>query len=65
MQGQGQKYGQKHETKELVEFRNHLHVLAMVLYPRHNPVLYFLFLELLYLFIILNHLRVLGVLHLM
>ena len=30
MQGQGGKYGQKHETKELVEFHNHLHVLTMV-----------------------------------
>ena len=29
MQGQGQKYGQKHETKELVEFHNHLHALTM------------------------------------
>ena len=29
MQGQGQKYGQKHETKELVEFYNHLHALTM------------------------------------
>ena len=30
MQGQGQKYGQKHETKELFEFLNHLHALTMV-----------------------------------
>ena len=31
MQGQGQEYGQKHGTKELVEFHNHLHALIMVL----------------------------------
>ena len=30
MQGQGQKYGQKHETKELVQFHNHLHALTMI-----------------------------------
>ena len=30
MQGQGQKYGQKHETKELVQFHNHLHALTML-----------------------------------
>ena len=30
MQGQGEKYGQKHETKELVEFHNHLHALTMI-----------------------------------
>ena len=30
VQGQGQKYGQKHETKELVQFYNHLHALNMV-----------------------------------
>ena len=27
---QGKKYGQKHETKRLVEFHNHLHALTMV-----------------------------------
>ena len=30
MQGQGKKYGQKHETKELVQFHNHLHASTMV-----------------------------------
>ena len=30
MQGQGQKYGQKHKTKELVQFHNHLHALTML-----------------------------------
>ena len=30
MQGQGQKYGQKHETKELVQFHNHLQALTMI-----------------------------------
>ena len=30
MQGQGQKYGQKHETKELVEFHSRLHALTMI-----------------------------------
>ena len=30
MQGQSQKYGQKHETKELVQFHNHFHALSMV-----------------------------------
>ena len=35
MQGQGQKYGQKHETKELVQFHNHLHALTMILAMFH------------------------------
>ena len=30
VQGQGQKYGEKHETMELVEFHNHLHALTIV-----------------------------------
>ena len=30
VQGQGQKYGQKHETKELVHFHNHFHGLTMI-----------------------------------
>ena len=29
MSGQGQKYGQQHKTKELVEFHNRLHALTM------------------------------------
>ena len=29
VQGQGQKYRQKHQTKEVVEFHNHLHALTM------------------------------------
>ena len=32
VQGQGQKYGQKQETKELVQFHNHLHALTMAKY---------------------------------
>ena len=30
VQGQGQTYGQKHETKEHVEFHTHLHALTMI-----------------------------------
>ena len=30
VQGQGQKYGQKHQTKELVEFHNHFHALTVL-----------------------------------
>ena len=29
-QGQGQKYGQKHETKEIVQFHNDLHALTIM-----------------------------------
>ena len=29
MEGQGQEYGQKHETKEVVELENHLHALTV------------------------------------
>ena len=36
VQGQGEKYGQKHETKELDEFHNHLHALTMM---KHKKVI--------------------------
>ena len=42
MQGHSQKYGQKHQTKELGEFHNHLHALTMILliYKPNVPNLY-------------------------
>ena len=36
MQGRGQKYGQKLETKELVQFQNHLHALTMVWFTAND-----------------------------
>ena len=38
VQGQGQKYGQKHETKELVEFHNHLYALTMLQATKNSSI---------------------------
>ena len=44
VEGQGQKYGQHHETKEVVEFHNHVHALTIVsrdlLKTKYFPLLF-------------------------